>query len=126
MNPNKFHMSGTFFKGGSLKCYQSKTILKFFFYAAYICFICTTPDKENGYCWSDAFPKDHTAISFFPFLFQNMIFDILPITCLLSKMLHKAMCIQDKEITNIRGVVSTIPFKMKTLKQCPYIYIYIS
>lgn len=35
MNPNKFHMSGTYFEGGSLKCYQSKAILKIFYAASF-------------------------------------------------------------------------------------------
>lgn len=98
MNPNKFHMSGTFFKGGSLKCYQSKTILKFFFYTAYISILFVQHlTRRMDTAEVMHFQRTTQQSVFSPFLFQNMIFDILPITCLLSNMLHKACAFKTRE-----------------------------
>lgn len=95
MNPNKFHMSGTYFEGGSLKCYQSKTILKIFYAASFsILFVQHLTKRMDTTEVMHFHRTTQQSVFFSSFLIWKMlIFDILwnPINCFLCRnMLQKA------------------------------------
>lgn len=126
MNPNKFHMSGTYFEGGSLKCYQSKTILKIFYAASFSILFVQHLTKRMDMAEVMHFHRTtQQSVFFLPFLFEKCWFLIFfgnPINCFLCRNMLQKAYVHLRQLRKKKNVWGVVNFDMKFLKQYLYLY----
>lgn len=126
MNPNKFHMSGTYFEGGSLKCYQSKTILKIFYAASFsILFVQHLTKRMDMAEVMHIHRTTQQSVFFLPFLFEKCWFLIFfgnPINCFLCRNMLQKAYVHLRQLRKKKNVWGVVNFDMKFLKQYLYLY----
>lgn len=126
MNPNKFHMSGTYFEGGVLNAINQKRFWKFFTLPLSPFYLYNTWQREwIRLKWCISIGPHSNQFFFFLSYLKNADFWYsleYPINCFLCRnMLQKAYVHlrQLREKKNVWGVVN---FDMKFLKQYLYVY----